>query len=146
MFNNSQRMFFGVGDSREQGYDPKLQQSYYSVDDLGVAPENVEHRVVAPEAFVCCKNVYEALWYLPSLIISRMPYLEENRKLYALKNKDLEDWPEATKCQSDRGRLLVLFREIPLRVMSAMKVRSLAGLTTQVAQVDKNAEFMTREV
>lgn len=40
----------------------------------------------------------------------------------------------------------MVFQDVPLKVIEALEVRPSVGLITQVAEVDENEEFVTREV
>lgn len=70
----------------------------------------------------------------------------ENTQLYTVENEEPGDWLKLTKCQLERWRLPVVFQDLPLSVLEALGVRRLRGLNSQVVEVDRNGEVVTREL
>lgn len=67
-------------------------------------------------------------------------------QLYTLKDEELKDWVEVTKCLLEKVVLSLSFMEVSLRVMEALRVKHLLRRTTQVVEDDENGEFLTREL
>lgn len=58
----------------------------------------------------------------------------------------LVHWVEMTSFWIETGTLLVVFREVSLRVMESLGVSFLRRLTTHVVNVDDIWELLTREM
>lgn len=67
-----------------------------------------------------------------------LQYLLKNSHFYSLRDGELENWLEVTRCQIEKDRLSVLLSDIPLRLMQPSAVRYPGELTTQVREVINN--------
>lgn len=74
------------------------------------------------------------------MVIS-MHSLMQTVHLYVFYVKNLGDRPEVTKCRFERGRLPVVFGEVPLRVTEALEVRSLRGFILRRLRVMKTRQL-----
>lgn len=105
-------------ESREEGYDPQLQQTYYA--DRDVFLDSTGDRPVAQEALDCNDAINEALCYITSTISSTLHTLVEKSQLYTLKDEELSNWLEVTECQLETGMLPVVLQEMILSVMDVL--------------------------
>lgn len=79
----------------------------------------------------------EVVRYGISSIIRPLQYSVQNSLLYWLKDEALEDWLEVTKCQLKQGNLVLMFREIQLRVVEELQVSHAGEMTTKVVNGDE---------
>lgn len=63
-----------------------------------------------------------------------------------LKEEELSDWVDVAKCLLKTGMLRVVFRKVVFRVMEAIAVNRPQAATTEVIEVDKNRNDVTREL
>lgn len=70
----------------------------------------------------------------------------ENSQLYTLNDEQLSDWQVVKKCQLKTGTFLLVFSEVPLRLMEVLRVTCTQAPTTQVMDVDENENVVTSEV
>lgn len=122
MFYNNLNVVFGAIGSCEQGYALSLHQVCYDISDLVLALRDAAGGVVVLEAFECSDGEDEALRYLASSMFSALHFLMKNSRLCTFKYEVLGDCAGATKIQLERGSPLVVFWEVPLRVMEAVGV------------------------
>lgn len=90
--------------------------------------------------------VDEALRCFAAAIFSTPHILVENRQLSPLEGKELSHSPEATKCQSETGIVLLAACQVPSEVMEVLGVTRPQVPTTQVVETDENVNFVPREV
>lgn len=85
-------------DSREKGYAPQLQRICSAGSHRIELPCETEDEAVTQEAHDCPDVVDGALLYITSAMFNMLHTLIKYNPLYTLKDEELSDWLEVTKC------------------------------------------------
>lgn len=145
VFYNKCRVMFDFIDGHEQGQAEQWQRMCYAVCRCVVVPEDVGYAVLVPEAVENSDPVDEALRHLVSSIFRARLSLMDITYLFTVKHEEVIDWSKVTKCQIEKGRLPMLFWEVPLKVSEAFGVRRPGWPATQLFSNEWGA-FGTQEV
>lgn len=100
---------FDIPKHRGKRYAYKWHRTYYAGSYLFLVPDGLEDVTMAWDALLCSHIVDEAMCYISSVIFSMLSSLIKNSQRSALKDKELGDWQEGTKCRLDTGRLSQVF-------------------------------------
>lgn len=135
-------MFEVIG-TREEGYVLQLQRTCYAGRNQVVMPVGSGDQAVPQEALDHSGVVHEALDHLTSGMFSAPHTHGENDKWYKLKDDELSDLSEVTKCQLDTGILPLEVCEVSSRVVEVLGVRRTQAPIILVMEVDEKGNIVT---